>query len=143
LIDHFVRKFNRLNGKEIQGVSSEVLRIMMSHDFPGNIRELENIIEYATVVCKNSLIQFENLPDHLQQKAEGHRAPVDDSSDKKGISWQEMERSLIYEALRQNEWNRTATAAQMGVHPTTLWRKIKRLNIEPPDMADRSKGTSN
>ena len=143
LIDHFVRKFNRLNGKEIQGVSSDVLPILMSHDFPGNIRELENIIEFATVVCKNSLIQFEHLPDHLQQKRAGRKTPTEDKSDKKGISWQEMERSLIYEALRQNQWNRAATAAQMGVHPTTLWRKIKRLNIEPPEKSLHRKETLN
>ncbi len=143
LIDHFIRKFNRLNGKEIQGVSSEVLPVLMAHDFPGNIRELENVIEYATVVCKNSLIQFEHLPDHFQESADGPKAAAEDRSERKGITWQEMERSLIYEALRQNHWNRTATAAQMGVHPTTLWRKIKRLKIEPPDAGFPRKETSN
>ena len=56
LADHFIRKFNRLKNKEIQGLSPDVMPILMSHDFPGNIRELENVIEYAVVVCKNSIL---------------------------------------------------------------------------------------
>ena len=52
--------------------------------------------------------------------------------DETGTSWKEMEKNFIYEALRKNNWNRTATAAQMGVHPTTLWRRMKRLNMVIP-----------
>lgn len=132
LAEHFIRKFGRLSGKELYGLSPEVLPILMSHDFHGNIRELENIIEYATVVCKNTVIRIEHLPDDLQQKLGA--APDDKSIEvqTKRFSWDEMERTFIYEALRKNDWNRTATAAQMGIHPTTLWRKIKRLNIEIP-----------
>jgi PAS domain S-box-containing protein len=132
LTEHFIHRFNRLMGKEIQGETTEVLPILMAHDFPGNIRELENIIEYAMVVCKNDLIGVEHLPDSFRQKptAQGdgmqQRLPVE------GLSWEEMERSMIYEALKKNRWSRVATAAQMGIHPTTLWRKIKRLNLTLP-----------
>jgi PAS domain S-box-containing protein len=78
LAEHFIRKFNRLSGKDIQGFSPEVLPVLMSHDFPGNVRELENIIEYATVVCKDSIISIENLPDSLRKnlnKTPGRRGP--------------------------------------------------------------------
>ena len=61
LVEHFIRKFNSLSGKEIKGLSPEVFPLLMTHEFPGNIRELENIVEYATVVCKNSLIGIEHL----------------------------------------------------------------------------------
>jgi len=132
LIDHFIRKFNRLNGKEIQGLSPDVLPLLMSHEFPGNIRELENIIEYATVVCKDLLIGIEHLPDHFRQDLECMPASASGQGARKGASWPEMERSFVYETLRRNNWNRSATADEMGIHTTTLWRKMKRLNIEGP-----------
>ena len=130
LVEHFIRKFGRLSGKEIQGLSPEAFPMLMSHDFPGNVRELENIIEYATVVCKNGMIGVEHLPDYFKN--------LDDSKAKRPLegkpsSLGEMERSYIRETLKRNQWNRTATAAEMGIHPTTLWRKMKRLNIEPPE----------
>jgi len=129
LVEHFIRKFGRLSGKEIQGLSPEVMPVLMSHDFPGNIREMENIIEYATVVCKNGLIGAEHLPDYLKDQAEGKS---ERPSFEKASSLKDMERSYIYEALSRNDWNRSATAAEMGIHPTTLWRKMRRLNIELP-----------
>jgi PAS domain S-box-containing protein len=132
LAEQFIRKFSRLGGKEIQGLSPEVLPLLMSHNFPGNIRELENIIEYATVVCRDNLIGIEHLPDYLCEGPDGIRKAISEESQGKAISWGDMERSYIYEALKKNNWNRSVTAAQMGIHTTTLWRKIKRLNIEIP-----------
>jgi PAS domain S-box-containing protein len=134
LTEHFVRKFSRLSGKEIQGLSPEVMPLLMSHDFPGNIRELENIIEHAIVVSKDNVIGIDHLPDYLYQKAarlQGIR--------EKDVSWDDMERSFIYEALRKNHWNRAATAAQLGIHPTTLWRKMKRLHPALPQKDGRTK----
>lgn len=139
LAEHFIQKFNRLSSKEIQGFSPQVLPILMSHDFPGNIRELENIIEYATVVCKNSLIGMEHLPDYLQPDPHALKKALPGERRDRDISWNEMERSFIFEALRRNNWSRTATAAQMGIHPTTLWRKIKRLDIKIPKQGGRTK----
>jgi PAS domain S-box-containing protein len=132
LADHFVRKYSRLSGKEIQGLSPEVLPILMSHDFPGNIRELENIVEYGTVVCRNSLIRIENLPDYLRPGSTGPKETASDKAGPKDLSWDDMERSFIFEALRRNHWNRAATAAAMGIHTSTLWRKMKRLDLKTP-----------
>jgi PAS domain S-box-containing protein len=132
LVEHFIRKFGRLSGKEIQGLSPEVFPMLMSHDFPGNVRELENIIEYATVVCKNGAIGLEHLPDFFNHSKENRANP---SPGPKPSSLEQMERTYILEALKRHQWNRAATAAEMAIHPTTLWRKMKRLNIEPPDKA--------
>jgi len=130
LVEHFIRKFSRLSGKEIQGLSSDVFPLLMSHNFPGNVRELENIIEYATVVCKNGTIGIEHLPDFFRNADERRIIQPQES---RPSSLGEMERTYIREALKRNQWNRTATAAEMGIHPTTLWRKMKRLNVEPPE----------
>lgn len=132
LADHFIRKFSRFSGKEIEGLSPEVLPILMSHDFPGNIRELENIVEYATVVCKNGLIGIEHLPDYLGLPSQGMERGVSGVRRGKDLSWDDLEKTYIFEALRRNNWNRAVTAAQLGIHTTTLWRKIKRLHLEIP-----------
>jgi PAS domain S-box-containing protein len=132
LASHFIRKFNRLSGKEIQGLAPDVLPILMAHDFPGNVRELENILEYATVVCKETLIRPEHLPDSLHPSPGGGRATADAGSQAKDLSWEDMERRFILEVLKKNAWNRTATALRLGIHPSTLWRKMKRLAIHVP-----------
>ena len=137
LADHFIRKFNRLSGKEIQGLSPDVLPVLMSYDFLGNIRELENIIEYATVVCKDNLISIEHLPDYLCHQGIDMRKGVPEDSCKEVATWNDIEKSYIYEALKKNNWNRAATAAQMGIHTTTLWRKIKRLDLKIPKQDGR------
>jgi len=134
-----VRKFNRLSGKEIQGLSPEVLPVLMSHDFPGNIRELENIIEYATVVCKDSWIRIEHLPDYLRGEDISLKKGVSEDPGAQTLTWDDMEKTYLYETLRRNNWNRAATAAQMGIHTTTLWRKIKRLNLSIPKLDGRTK----
>jgi transcriptional regulator with PAS, ATPase and Fis domain len=135
LVEHFIRKFSRLSGKEILGLSPEAFPMLMSHDFPGNVRELDNIIEYATVVCRNGTIGVEHLPDFFRNLEESrlNRPPETRPS-----SLGEMERSYIREALKRNRWNRTATATEMGIHPTTLWRKMKRLNIETTEKTGSS-----
>lgn len=139
LTDHFIRKFNRLSGKDIQDLSPEILPILMSHDFPGNIRELENIIEYATVVCKNSLIGVEHLPDYLRSATGGlKRIPIEGRHDE-DFSLDDLERSFLLKTLNRNHWNRSATAEQLGIHTSTLWRKMKRLNIETPKLTNPRK----
>lgn len=139
LVEHFIKKFSQLNSKEIQGVTQEVLPILMSHDFHGNIRELENIIEYATVVCKDSLIGIEHLPDYLRKMSVAEESITAQKNKEKDGSWESIERNYIYDALMKNKWNRKATAAQLGIHPTTLWRKTKQFNLEIPKKDGRTK----
>ncbi|MBD3291081.1 PAS domain-containing protein, partial [candidate division KSB1 bacterium] len=68
LVDHFIQRFNRLKNKNIVGVSDDVLALLMTHDFRGNIRELENIIEYAFILCRDEIIQIAHLPDNLKSR---------------------------------------------------------------------------
>ena len=135
LVSHFIKRFNDLKGKSILGVKPEALPVLMAHQFPGNIRELENILDYATVVCKNDYIGIEHFPDYLAKKAKTEE--IDQSENNAGIK--EIERNYIYNALEKNNWNRKVTAASLGMHPTTLWRKIKQMNIDTQDQDGRSK----
>ncbi len=136
LADHFISKFSRLSGKEIRGMTPEVFRILMAHDFPGNIRELENILEYATVVCRDSVIGLAHLPDHLLRHAKTSAATGEEKNT--DASWEKTQRAFLFDVLKKNGWNRSAAASELGVHHTTLWRKMKRLNIQAP-MSNRKK----
>ena len=139
LLEHFLRRLNSMRGKEIQGISPKAMNILMSYDFPGNIRELENIVEYATVVCKNRLIRRIHLPETLQQKIGLRKIPASEKITGSEPSLEAVEKDIIYSMLRKNNWSRKLAAAQMGIHPTTLWRKMKRLNLEIPDYDGRTK----
>ena len=71
LVSHFVDRFNRLQNRKIFGLSHEALEIFMAHDWPGNIRELENAIEHAFILCRDAWIRPEHLPEHLQKMRPG------------------------------------------------------------------------
>ena len=132
LVNHFIAKFSALKGKEISGVTPEALAILMQHDYPGNVRELENIIEHAFVLCPGGMIQAHHLPDELQPRTS---TPKRETLDLLG----EYEKELILNALRRNQWNRLQAAKDLGIHKTTLFRKIHKLGIDLPDTDGRSK----
>lgn len=124
LIDHLVARFNRLKARDLAGVSDAVLARLMEYDFPGNVRELENIIEHAFVLCRSGLIEPAHLPPHL--RAEGLPAPTGFPT---GLTLAAMEKLLIRDALRRHQGNRAAAARELGVNPSTLFRKIKALGL--------------
>ncbi len=131
LVNHFVARFSALRGKDISGVSPEAMGILIKHDYPGNVRELENIIEHAFVLCPGGTIQVKHLPEELQPRLTSAR------KDTKGLV-HEYERELILNVLRRNGWNRLKAAKELGIHKTTLFRKIRKLNIGLPAKNGRS-----
>jgi len=134
LVEHFVDHFNRTQGKNVQRVSEDVMRVLMAHDFPGNVRELENVIEHAFVLCAGDEIELHHLPPEFGEP-EIQELPTD----KYGRSLRSVEASVIAEALRRHEGSRKAVAAELGIHTTTLLRKMKSLGIEPPTRDGRSR----
>jgi PAS domain S-box-containing protein len=130
LVDHFISRFSALYSKDIAAVSHDAFDILMSYDYPGNIRELENIIEHGYVLSPGGLIHVKHLPDSLR--------PTLDSF-VRADTFEEMERQFIIFMLKKNKWNRLAAAREMGIHKTTLFRKIKKLGIRLPDQDGRHK----
>ena len=120
LVDHFVARFNRLKGRDIAGLSDAALARLMEHDFPGNVRELENIIEHAFVLCRSGLIELAHLPSHLRGGEDGALSGLPP-----GLTLAAMEKLLIRDALRRHKGNRAAAARQLGMDVSTLFRKIK------------------
>jgi PAS domain S-box-containing protein len=129
LTDHFVRRMSSARDKRITGVSPEALRVLMSHDYPGNVRELENAVEHGFVLSPGPLIGLEHLPAWLNPQT---LVPPE------GASFEELERHYILAALKSNSYNRLATARQLGIHKTTFFRKVRKLGIELPDRDGRS-----
>lgn len=139
LAEHFIAKYNSLNGKAVEGVSPEALSILMGYDYPGNTQELERVIEYSLVICPDGVLEAEHLPENLFHKSSRHhQGPHPESAAANG-SLMTVERAFIYKSLIRNAWNRTITAQEMGIHPTTLWRKMKRLDMEMPVRERRKK----
>ena len=132
LIDHFISRFNRLRGRNVTGATAEVMSTLMGHDYPGNVRELENIIEHAFVLCRTGMIGMRHLPDNF-------RPPEGGKGQEDTASLPELEGHFILEALRRNGWNREQTARELGMHKTTLWRKVKRLGLKLPSKDGRNR----
>ncbi len=134
LVDHFVARWNRIQGKSISGVSPEVLSFLMAHDYPGNIRELENIIEHAFVLCGDGRIEPRHLPEDFIA-----RVPATTKRGGMSDTVRAMESQTIREALKRNGYNRLAAARDLGIHKSTLFRKMKALGIPLPEVDGRSR----
>lgn len=132
LVDHVIAKFNRLQGKDIAGVSQEVLVRLMEHDYPGNVRELENIIEQAFVLCRGGLIEVRHLPPELRPSS------LAAGTLNSGMSLRAMEKHLIEAALGRSGGNRQCAARELGINPSTLYRKLQAFEFQPLP-ADRRK----
>jgi PAS domain S-box-containing protein len=134
LADHFVRRFNTIQGRDVPGVSDAAMRLLMEHDWPGNVRELENVIEHAFVLCGSGLIRPEHLPPEL--RGPGPSAP---SPPGEARSLEVLQREAIRSALQRNDGSRTAAARELGISASTLYRKIRSLEIELPDSDGRTR----
>ncbi len=126
LIGHFIGRFNILQKKNIEGVSDEAMALLMAHRYPGNIRELANLIERAFILCKEGRIEKKHLPDFL--------FAANASPDGKiAASFRDLEADYLQNALRRNNGNLPQTARQLGIHRSTLYRKLKALKLSPND----------
>ncbi len=135
LVRRFIDRLNRLRKKTVKGISQEALSILMSHDYPGNIRELENIIEHAFVICPEGEITPGCLPEGLGRPV-ARQAPHDMRA---GSRLKSIEIQMIVDALKRNSYNRLAAARELGMHKSTLFRKIKALGIKLPPIDGRSR----
>ncbi|HED10145.1 MAG TPA: sigma-54-dependent Fis family transcriptional regulator [Caldithrix abyssi] len=128
LADHFIKRFARENEKEVTGIEREALDRLMKYDFPGNVRELENMMEHAVVMTRNSLIGREDLPAHLPS---GRHEALYDPADLSAGHAQKMkafEKAMIEEALKQSGGNKSAAARLLGITERHLRSRLEKLN---------------
>ena len=136
LVNHFISRFNRLHNKNICCVTNEVTAALLAYDYPGNVRELENIIEHCFVLCQGEIIEAQHLPASIRPSSKLDETPVSawpsqDGKEGSPATIKQMEIILITQALRRNKGNKTATAKELGIDKSTLFRKMKTFDIEP------------
>jgi PAS domain S-box-containing protein len=125
LVDRFLRRFNAKMGKHVSTISDEALAALAAYDYPGNVRELENAIEHALVLCKGATIEARHLPQTLRA-FDPDTAP----NGVNGTPLEAGEAEVIRNALEQCGGRRDAAAELLGLHRTTLWRKMRRYGLE-------------
>ncbi len=135
LVERFIDKFNLLLHKNIQGIEVEALSLLVAYNWPGNIRELENMIERAFILCDTPLIANKHLPEELRARSGG---TIDIKAQSLSPATDIIERQRILEALENNNYNRLAAATELGIHKSTFFRKIKKLGIQLPSKDGRS-----
>lgn len=133
LTEHFIQRFNSLQGKSVAGIRPEVLALLMAHDYPGNIRELENLLEHAFALCSEGWIEFEHLPEDFMARIQ----PETVHGKKMRTTVKTVETQMIQQALRRNEYRRLAAARELGMHKSTFFRKLKALGISAAESKKR------
>ncbi len=133
LAEHFVARFNRLQGRSVQGLDGEALSLLMAHDWPGNVRELENAIERAFILCGGGPIGVAHLSGALTHSIAAAGADIDMRS-----AHDVLDAQAIHTALERNAFNRLAAARDLGIHKTTLFRRMKKLGITLPEQDGRA-----
>ena len=126
LVDHFIRKFANMEGKNIDGISAEAMNMMVQYSFPGNIRELENVMERAVVFCESDTITSADLPLFLREKKE---EDLMDSNLTLTSRVQKMEMREIKQALKENNGVKSRAARALGITERMLGYKIKNYNL--------------
>jgi transcriptional regulator with PAS, ATPase and Fis domain len=119
----FLNKYNRAFRKQVEGISEEVLGLLNAYHFPGNVRELENVIERAVIVCDGGLVLPRHLPERFRRlEAAASRTRTD------FVSLAELERGYIRQVLEATGGNKSETAKILGINRASLWRKLKRYD---------------
>jgi|DewCreStandDraft_4_1066084.scaffolds.fasta_scaffold02563_12 DNA-binding NtrC family response regulator len=134
LIRYFIEKYNKEYGRNIIGIDPRARSVLMYYDYPGNVREIDNIIQHAFVMTDSDIIRFEDLPVYLQNLTPFHRleehisVPNEEKGDKE-LSLTELEKQTIIKAFNKYGSNHTKVAKALGISRSTLWRKMKEYNI--------------
>ena len=126
LVSHFIDHFNEKFGKSVRQFSSSAYELLSDYEWPGNIRELENVIEHCFILCPGSIIQLEHLPKSIREGSLQSLIPLS-TQIRKNIM--ETEKGLILFTLEKNKWNKKATAKELNIDASTLWRKMKKFKI--------------
>ncbi len=144
LANHFLQQRVKLQGREMVTISDQAMAVLLQYHYPGNVRELENIIEYLSVLCREETILPSHLPERVwenippgerethgltNQQMLGEKEKLSHTEYLAPVKIKEMEEIVIRRALEQNNNHRLATARQLGISKATLWRKIKKYQI--------------
>lgn len=135
LVEHFIERFNHHMGRGIHGLDEEAMALLVRYPFPGNVRELENVLEHAYIVTRGPNIGLDDLPNfiikgrRLIQNPRIQPAPHISGWNPDGS---QLDRQGLIDCLERNLWSISRAARELGMHRTTLWRKVKKFSISRP-----------
>ncbi|MDA8697901.1 sigma-54 dependent transcriptional regulator [Rhodopirellula sp.] len=145
LVNHFLREVAETCGREVATFDKEAIELLKSYRWPGNVRQLENVVERAVLLGRGSVLTIEDLPPELTGQREqdwwagnavARQNHLSDEGGPHGKTLREAlegpERQIILQALRDHDWNRAATADALDINRTTLYKKMKRLGLDDP-----------
>jgi transcriptional regulator with PAS, ATPase and Fis domain len=127
LANHFLTRYRQQFARKVGGIAPETAEVLLRHAWPGNVRELEKAIERAVILGRSPLIIPDDLPPSLLGRDDFQTA-----ADRKRSTLMQLEKAHILAALSEHRWNQTKVAAELGISRTTLWRKMKRYDIDMP-----------
>ena len=127
LISHILKRLCVTRDTIVEKFSNDAMEVLLNYDYPGNVRELENIIEHALIVCQDKIIERNHLPLSLQDDISSPLPAEEKRPFDREIEF--GEKSLILDTLRKYNWNKGKTASALDINRTTLWRKMKKYNI--------------
>ena len=119
LIDHILKRLSAVKETRVEKISEDAMEALLNYDYPGNIRELENILEHALIICQDKIVERRHLPVSLQKSI----VPTS------GATEESFEEHRIVEMLQRHNWHRGKAARELNMDRTTLWRKMKKYNI--------------
>ena len=133
LADHFINKFNKELKNRYVGIDPDVLQALMNYEWPGNIRELRNLIERAMILCDGDMLTAEGFPPQVTAKQVF--LPLQTKNLKNAVH--NFERQFIHQVLSNCNWNKEEAARKMGINPSTLYRKMSDLNVNDPTATEK------
>ncbi|MDX9788764.1 MAG: sigma 54-interacting transcriptional regulator [Desulfobacterales bacterium] len=131
LISHLLKKLAAGRFRKPPEISEDAMAVLLNHNYPGNIRELENIIEHALIISRGEPIRKSHLPFSLQQQVDPCRVENVPESPRLNEGVESGEKTLILAALRKHHWQRGEAAGELAIDRTTLWRKMKKYGLSP------------
>ncbi len=145
LVDHFLREVSEACGREISGFNQEAMNVLQGYSWPGNVRQLENVVERAVLLARDEVLTVDDLPPELTGRVSNpwtssvNAAEIPEALSMNDVSGKTLrealegpERQIILQALRSHGWNRAATAESLDINRTTLYKKMKRLGLDDP-----------
>ncbi len=129
LIEHSIARLNRTMGKNVRDLDGPVLKLLEAHRYPGNVRELENILEHACIRCPDNTIRAEHLPDYLVENAPYKDSALHHQAAGKQATLAALEQEAIVQALEQTGWNYRLACKSLGVSRSTLLRRLKAYSV--------------
>jgi PAS domain S-box-containing protein len=130
LIDYVLRRLSSARGTRTPEISRSAMEILLNYEYPGNVREMENILEHALIICQEDVLRTSHLPEYLLGRKR-EALPEAQAKAPPASASGSSEREAILETLRQHGWRRRATARALGIDRTTLWRKMKKYDLLP------------